>query len=76
MLRANVTEHQGGAKVAEYTGPAEAIKSGAMKVQRQPGDLQVRAQLKKMAVTDKSRVDEMFLRGQPARLVQAPAAAD
>jgi len=55
------------AKVAEYTGPAEAIKGGAMKVQRQPGDLelmvsQVRAQLKKMAVTDKSRVDEMFLR--------------
>merc|ERR1719422_2324675 len=55
------------AQVAEYTGPAEAVKGGPMRVQRQPGDLelmvsQVRAQLKKMAVTDKSRVDEMFLR--------------
>lgn len=54
-------------KVGEYCGPKEAMKGGPMKVQRQPGDLelmvmQVRAQLKKIAITDKSRVDEMFLR--------------
>lgn len=54
-------------KVGEYTGPAETFKGGPMKVQRQPGDLdlmvrQVRAQLKKIAITDKARVDEMFLR--------------
>jgi len=54
-------------KVGEYTGPKETMKGGPMRVQRQPGDLdimvrQVRAQLKKIAITDKSRVDEMFLR--------------
>ncbi|XP_041360930.1 EF-hand domain-containing protein 1-like [Gigantopelta aegis] len=45
----------------------ETIKGGPMKVKREPGDLenlvkQVRAQLKKIAITDKTRVDEMFLR--------------
>ncbi|XP_071118908.1 EF-hand domain-containing protein 1-like [Haliotis cracherodii] len=45
----------------------EVIKGGLMKVKRSEGDLenlvrQVRAQLKKIAITDKSRVDEMFLR--------------
>ncbi|KAL8623691.1 hypothetical protein ACOMHN_004756 [Nucella lapillus] len=45
----------------------EAVKGGPMKVNRAQGDLdqlvrQVRAQLKKIAITDKSRVDEMFLR--------------
>lgn len=45
----------------------EMIKGGPMKVRRSPGDLdilvkQVRAQLKKIAITDKTRVDEMFLR--------------
>lgn len=54
-------------KVGEYAGPQETMKGGPMKVQRQPGDLelmvrQVRAQLKKIAITDKARVDEMFLR--------------
>jgi len=54
-------------KVGEYTGPRETMKGGPMKVQRQAGDLdlmvrQVKAQLKKIAITDKARVDEMFLR--------------
>jgi len=54
-------------KVGEYMGPKETMKGGAMKVQRTEGDLalmvgQVRAQLKKIAITDKCRVDEMFLR--------------
>ncbi|KAK0042970.1 EF-hand domain-containing protein 1-like isoform X2 [Biomphalaria pfeifferi] len=54
-------------KVGEYPGPKESVKGGPMKVQRQPGDLenmvrQVKAQLKKLSITDKSRIDEMFLR--------------
>jgi len=54
-------------RVGEQPGPKEAMKGGPMRVQRQAGDLelmvrQVRAQMKKIAVTDKSRVDEMFLR--------------
>jgi len=54
-------------KVDQYMGPKETMKGGAMKVQRTEGDLalmvgQVRAQLKKIAITDKCRVDEMFLR--------------
>jgi len=45
----------------------ETYKGGPMKVARTQGDLdqlvrQVRMQLKKIAITDKSRVDEMFLR--------------
>ncbi|CAG5136782.1 unnamed protein product, partial [Candidula unifasciata] len=54
-------------KVGEYTGPKETVKGAPLKVQRHPGDLdimvkQVLAQLKKIAITDKSRIDEMFLR--------------
>ncbi|XP_059155901.1 EF-hand domain-containing protein 1-like isoform X2 [Physella acuta] len=54
-------------KVGSGPEPKEAIKGGPMKVQRRPGDLegmvhQVRSQLKKLAITDKSRIDEMFLR--------------
>ncbi|XP_052097106.1 EF-hand domain-containing protein 1-like [Mytilus californianus] len=49
------------------TRPMETVKGGPMKVMRSPGDLeilvrQVRAQLKKIAITDKARVDTMFLR--------------
>lgn len=54
-------------KLGEGQRVKETVKGGPMKVQRTQGDLetlvrQVRAQLKKIAITDKSRVDEMFLR--------------
>ncbi|CAL1533193.1 unnamed protein product [Lymnaea stagnalis] len=54
-------------KIETQPGQKDAVKGGPLKVQRQPGDLeymvqQVRAQLKKLAITDKSRIDEMFLR--------------
>lgn len=54
-------------KLAEGTMMKETIKGAPMKVRRSDGDLntlvqQVRAQLKKIAITDKARVDEMFLR--------------
>ncbi|KAK6187064.1 hypothetical protein SNE40_006312 [Patella caerulea] len=44
-----------------------STKGGPLTVKRSPGDLenlvrQVRAQLKKIAITDKTRIDEMFLR--------------
>lgn len=54
-------------KLAEPQAMSEAVKGGPMKVKRNEGDLQIlvqqiRAQLKKIAITDKTRVDEMFLR--------------
>lgn len=55
------------AKLSETQFEKEVVKGGPMKVKRSDGDLdilvrQVRAQLKKIAITDKMRVDEMFLR--------------
>jgi len=54
-------------RLAEGTLRNETVKGAPMKVKRTDGDLgvlvqQVRAQLKKIAITDKARVDEMFLR--------------
>ncbi|XP_076457113.1 EF-hand domain-containing protein 1-like [Babylonia areolata] len=54
-------------KLGQTQATKEMVKGGPMKVKRSQGDLdqlvkQVRAQLKKIAITDKSRVDEMFLR--------------
>ncbi|KAK3580258.1 hypothetical protein CHS0354_012787 [Potamilus streckersoni] len=54
-------------KLRETRYEKEMIKGGPVKVRRLEGDLevlvsQVRAQLKKIAITDKTRVDEMFLR--------------
>ncbi|XP_074656210.1 EF-hand domain-containing protein 1-like [Tubulanus polymorphus] len=51
----------------------EPKKGGPMKVTRQEGDLgrlvaEVKSQLKKMAITDKSRFDEMFLRYNSDRM--------
>lgn len=54
-------------KLSEPRSVSEAVKGGPMRVKRNEGDLdilvqQIRAQLKKIAITDKTRVDEMFLR--------------
>ncbi|XP_052763597.1 EF-hand domain-containing protein 1-like [Mya arenaria] len=54
-------------RLAEGSVMRETVKGAPMKVRRTEGDLgilvqQVRAQLKKIAITDKTRVDEMFLR--------------
>ncbi|KAL5013732.1 hypothetical protein ScPMuIL_008002 [Solemya velum] len=54
-------------RLQEAEMEAELIKGAPMKVKRGDGDLenlvkQVRAQLKKIAITDKTRVDVMFLR--------------
>ncbi|KAL3892161.1 hypothetical protein ACJMK2_004395 [Sinanodonta woodiana] len=54
-------------KLGETRYEKDMIKGGPVKVRRLDGDLevlvsQVRAQLKKIAITDKTRVDEMFLR--------------
>ncbi|XP_064652605.1 EF-hand domain-containing protein 1-like [Lineus longissimus] len=45
----------------------DVIKGAPMKIRRTPGDLErlcaeVKGQLKKMVITDKNRIDEMFLR--------------
>lgn len=54
-------------KLGQATTSSSSYKGAPMRVKRTQGDLeqlvkQVRAQLKKIAITDKSRVDEMFLR--------------
>ncbi|CAH8447582.1 unnamed protein product [Dicrocoelium dendriticum] len=70
--RARITEKDEEDRAREAT-KQNRIKGGPVTLKRQDGDVldlknEVKTQLKKMAITDKSRIDEMFLRYDKDRL--------